>query len=856
MYQLIWIKKSILLGFLSLLLVSGKAQQAPYNGTNSKIPGKIEIEHFDVGGEGVAYHDVDPENNGVSGGSTYRVDEGVDINADGVLGWFKDGEWLEYTVDVEAGMYNVTVQVGTPQNGKHLEIYLDEELLTRYEIPNTGSYEVTSRVIKNVRIAESGENRILKLKNVNNDFDFDWIAFEKAEDPVVSFNFKHHSIGSKLPVGIFIGMQTLADYTNDGLMDMTIGSKYDGLFLLKNEGDSWSSQRLADIPFQSLGAVSMDVNHDGWIDIVGAGVWYQNNQGTSATVHVYDPVFVEGNEFHDLVAADLDGDGKKDIAGMGDQTGFYWYKIPEDPTDSWTRVTVEEAYPNPQDRVHGGFSPNGIGDLDGDGDADIFRTNAWFENRSNGQEWIKHSLHFDELFQGSLPYGKSMRSVVIDIDNDGDNDVVFSECDKIYAKIGILKNIRGDGSEWQLELLPQNAPGGRSSLHSLQVVDFNQDGLVDILTVDQEDMLTEDLHDPRWYMYYQTFSGWEEEVLFDIKLGGHDILMGDVDQDGDLDFVSKVWTGWDGNAADGRTHTDYFENLQIQRSSAGERLSSDIDQWTSTGARWEQNGDWIIGGKLPEDRNQGGILLTKKKYGDFEVVLDVWPDYNFDSGIFLRTTGDGAKAYQVTVDYHDDYSVGGVYLQGLGGGSFWDFTTKDRYHIQGNPAWIDLNAWSYIWNPYDWNQFRIRIEGNPPTIYVWLNGWKVNEYTDNQLRLENDGYFGLQVHSGVSWGPENEIRFKNIKIYSLNSTSVAQDFQHEPLKVYPNPVREQLTLLGVESDSQIAVYTVTGVCIYQGTSSRDFMTILDTAEWPSGLYLLNVRSPIDAVVRSIKVVKN
>jgi hypothetical protein len=73
----------------------------PYLGTPANVPGTIEAENFDYGGEGLAYHDADPANSG----GAYRPGEGVDIfnvNGNGFeIGNVYPGEWLEYTINVE-----------------------------------------------------------------------------------------------------------------------------------------------------------------------------------------------------------------------------------------------------------------------------------------------------------------------------------------------------------------------------------------------------------------------------------------------------------------------------------------------------------------------------------------------------------------------------------------------------------------------------------------------------------------------------------------------------------------------------------------------------------------------------------
>ena len=582
------------------------------------------------------------------------------------------------------------------------------------------------------------------------------------------FVFTHMFINDNLPTVNRNGVQTLADYDNDGDLDMTIGSLDHSLYLMKNNGTNWSAMWIGNLPYTALGAQAIDVNNDGWLDLIAAGVWYENILGTSFAMHYYDSRFKSGDHFHDIVAADINNDGKKDIVGMGDDIGFFWYELWSDPMGQWKRTTIDPSYPDWNDHVHGGFSPAGFGDLDGDGDNDIFRADAWFENKNNGETWTKHPVTFSELFTGKLPYGKATRSVVIDIDHDGDNDIVFTTCDDVDGKAGIMENIQGDGSEWALILFPQNAPGRRGSLHSLQVIDLDGDGELDVITADQEDMIEAGMPSPRWYVFYQSDSGWEEEVFFDKGLGSHELLAGDVDQDGDLDLVGKNWYPWFGNAVNGASHADYFENHLIDQTYNALRLSANVNNgWIQTGGKWEQLGGQIIGSQNLDGANSGGLLLSVQKFGDCEVVCDVWPDYGIDSGIFLRTDDDGKKAYQVTIDYQEDNPMGGVYLSGMDGSANWDFTIKNEKEIKGNPQLFDKNAWSYIWKENDWNQFRVRIENNPPTITTWINGFKVNEYTDTQERLAGEGKIGLQVHTGNDWEEGKVVRFRNIKIYPL-----------------------------------------------------------------------------------------
>ena len=74
-----------------------------------------------------------------------------------------------------------------------------------------------------------------------------------------------------------------------------------------------------------------------------------------------------------------------------------------------------------------------------------------------------------------------------------------------------------------------------------------------------------------------------------------------------------------------------------------------------SGGAWDVV-DGVITGTQDTPGN-GGILITDADYGDYEVRFEMNPDWNIDSGFFLRCTDDG-RCYQVTVDYRPDGEVG------------------------------------------------------------------------------------------------------------------------------------------------------------------------------------------------------
>ncbi|MEM1125304.1 MAG: cellulase family glycosylhydrolase [Bacteroidota bacterium] len=89
-----------------------------FKGAAFPVPGVIEAEDFDQGGDGFTYHDDDPLNTP----GAYRPGVAVDIAArdDGGFQVVRTatGEWLEYTVDVqEAGTYEITTYVAATEGG-------------------------------------------------------------------------------------------------------------------------------------------------------------------------------------------------------------------------------------------------------------------------------------------------------------------------------------------------------------------------------------------------------------------------------------------------------------------------------------------------------------------------------------------------------------------------------------------------------------------------------------------------------------------------------------------------------------------------------------------------------------------
>jgi Chondroitinase B/Carbohydrate binding module (family 6) len=123
------------------------ACQSPYLGTARSIPGIIEAEHYDLGGQGCAYNDTTAGNSG----NTLRTDS-VDIQpaSEGGhnIGWVVAGEWLKYTVNVTAaGQYRLELRTAATASGKTIDVLMESTIIAdNLPVTNTGNFQTYATI--------------------------------------------------------------------------------------------------------------------------------------------------------------------------------------------------------------------------------------------------------------------------------------------------------------------------------------------------------------------------------------------------------------------------------------------------------------------------------------------------------------------------------------------------------------------------------------------------------------------------------------------------------------------------------------------------------------------------------------
>jgi Carbohydrate binding module (family 6) len=142
---------------------SGGGGSTPFTGTPLALPGTVEAENFDNGGEGVAFHDLTPANEGGQYRATgVDLEASVDTGGGFSVGYALPGEWLNYRVNVAtAGTYNLDVRVASNGQGGTFHVEVNGVDKTGpITIPNTGGWWAWTTIRKTGVSLSAGQQTI------------------------------------------------------------------------------------------------------------------------------------------------------------------------------------------------------------------------------------------------------------------------------------------------------------------------------------------------------------------------------------------------------------------------------------------------------------------------------------------------------------------------------------------------------------------------------------------------------------------------------------------------------------------------------------------------------------------------
>ncbi len=317
----------------------------------------------------------------------------------------------------------------------------------------------------------------------------------------------------------------IADIDNDGKLDIVSGENW-------YQAPSWTQHRFREVGFSNnyidnFSDLPLDVNGDGWTDLVSCSwfakelVWWKN-PGKTRAAWTKAPIDTGMNvEFCFLVDMDGDGKAREVLPQYGGRDAYTaWYEVKD---GQWIKHKVSD-----KSYGHG----IGAGDVNNDGKIDVLTPKGWFE----APDWTHHP-GWDHKEHISFMH-------VEDVNRDGRNDVVAGHA----HDYGLFWHENLGGGKWEKRMIDDTW----SQAHAVTMVDLNGDGKRDILTGkrwmahDHENGARE----PNGIYWYETLTvpgpdgkprlQWVKHVIdYSTRAGaGMQTAVGDLDGDGDLDFVA------------------------------------------------------------------------------------------------------------------------------------------------------------------------------------------------------------------------------------------------------------------------------------------------------------------------------
>ncbi len=318
----------------------------------------------------------------------------------------------------------------------------------------------------------------------------------------------------------------VSDIDNDGILDLLSSGEPSLIMWNKNDGEgNFGPNQI--INKDAIGVYhisSMDIDDDNDIDLFSNHfehlAWFENFNGEGVmAIHQ-----IETSEKNPKVIkfGDVDNDGDKDIfCNFRTESDIIWIKNNEQIS-----FIEEKKIASSED-----FD---VGDINNDNLLDIAvfdvgrpGTVSWYKNINNGQDFeLQQSIGSDNA--------DWFKIVLVDIDIDGDLDILVASSDKfIYGstsenRISWFENTDGQGSFGQEKLITNSL----SKLRTIAYGDLDNDGDMDIISAaDEYPKLT-------WYENTDSKGTFEDQKIIaydDISISS--IALNDLDDDGIMDII-------------------------------------------------------------------------------------------------------------------------------------------------------------------------------------------------------------------------------------------------------------------------------------------------------------------------------
>lgn len=180
---------------------------------------------------------------------------------------------------------------------------------------------------------------------------------------------------------------------------------------------------------------------------------------------------------------------------------------------------------------------------------------------------------------------------------------------------------------------------------------------------------------------------------------------------------------------------------------------ADVSKWkplNSENAKiWSAVGEQVVGGNGVSNVESNTYLISNATYKDFEFSCLFRLSGNHELGLI-----NSGIQYRSTIE--DNKIIG--YQADIGKGYWGDIYDE---HRRGKLVGGNLDELEILLDEDGWNSYIIRCIGNKHELYI--NGIKACEYIEKDAAIPDEGYFGIQLHSGGN----ARIEVKNVTITPL-----------------------------------------------------------------------------------------
>ncbi len=317
--------------------------------------------------------------------------------------------------------------------------------------------------------------------------------------------------------------KAIGDVNNDGLLDLIVTERAQNL-LVGLIAPDWHPETLLAGYAPRTGVAAHDVDGDGLIDLIVTT--------DTGTLLLHGPDWriaeLDSKALHDVLVADMNGDGRPDVVGRG-QTAFR-----NDPP-------VVELYLNMSEGWRVATVPAiegegiAVADLDADGRQDIVLNRAWLRNSATAEDGTPSFDRHEYATAWTWPHTKVATG---DLDNDGRLDIVLAPAEPAESRYRLSWFRQPDRATdaWQENILVADIEAVQ---HGLQLADADGDGRLDLIVSAMHQGEA-----PEVAVYFNDRDRpWPKQVLS--RSGSHNVQAADIDRDGDVDIFGANWSGDD-----------------------------------------------------------------------------------------------------------------------------------------------------------------------------------------------------------------------------------------------------------------------------------------------------------------------